>query len=72
MNVISGKGRESGLFSLLALYLRMKVLEKGVKRAGRVYHDKNKNFYFCSIHLSILTLLSISIASLGFILFFKR
>ena len=44
INSITGKRQEGGFLPLLALPLMMKVLGKGVRRAGRGY--MNKDFYF--------------------------
>ena len=41
INSITGKGQEGGFLLLLALSLMMKVLGKGVRRAGRGYMNKN-------------------------------
>ena len=41
INSITGKGQEGGLLPLLALPLIMKVLWKGVRRAGRGYMNRN-------------------------------
>ena len=40
INSISGKWQEGGFLPLLILPLRMKVLEKRVRRAGRGYMNK--------------------------------
>ena len=51
INLITGKwptrarkGQEDGILQLLALPLMMKVLGKGVRRAGKGYNNTNKNF----------------------------
>ena len=52
INSITGKGQERGFLPLLALSLMIKVLEKGVRRAGRRYNNMDHidgNFYFRSI-----------------------
>ena len=53
INAITGKwatrtrkGQEDGIIPLLALPLTMKVLGKGVRRAGKGYSNTDKNFYF--------------------------
>ena len=45
INAITGKGQEGGFLPLLALLLMMKVLGKGVRRDGRGYNNKDKNFF---------------------------
>ena len=40
INSVTGKLQEGGFLSLLALPLMMKVLKKGIRRAGRRYMDK--------------------------------
>ena len=49
LNAIAGKGYEDRFLLLLALPLMMKVLGKGVRRAGRVFDNMDKSFYFYSI-----------------------
>ena len=44
INVITGKGQEGGFVPLLALTLMIKVLRKGVTRAGRGYNKMDKHF----------------------------
>ena len=44
INTITGKGQESGFLPLLALPLMMKVLGKGIRRAGRGYDNMRKDF----------------------------
>ena len=45
INSITGKRQEGGFLPLLALPLMMKVLGKGVRRAGRGYMNKNFQFH---------------------------
>ena len=45
---------------------------KGVVRAERGYNEIDKNFYFLSIHYAIFRLLSISITSLGLMVFIQK
>ena len=40
----TGKGREGGILSLLGLHLMMRVLGKGVRRAGKGYDNMDKIF----------------------------
>ena len=52
INSITGKRQEGGFLPLLVLSLMIKVLEKGVRRAGRGYNNMDhmdENFYFRSI-----------------------
>ena len=44
INAITGKGQEGRFLPLLGLLLMMKVLGKGVRRDGRGYNNKDKNF----------------------------
>ena len=44
INAISGKGQEDRFLSLLALPLMLKILEKGVRRAGRGNNNMDKYF----------------------------
>ena len=45
INSITRKGQEDRFLPLLALLLMLKVLGKGVRRAGRGYMNKNFQFH---------------------------
>ena len=48
------------------------LIGKDVVRAGRGYNEIDKNFHFLSIHYAIFILLSISITSLGLMVFIQK
>ena len=48
INTITGKGQKGRFLPLSAIPLMMKVLGKGVTRAGRGYNNISKHFYFYS------------------------
>ena len=52
INDITGKGQEGGFLQLLTLPLMMKVLGKGVRRAGRGYNNMDKK---CLVLLHLLS-----------------
>ena len=52
INSITGKGQEGGFLPLLALLLMMKVLEKGVRSAGRGYMKKKFSSFLAVLSLN--------------------